>query len=506
MSTKEITIAMASFPPRRTGLVKVVNQMLPQCTRMCLYLNGYTAIPEELPKDDKLVIILAGEGMSNPDLGSQGKMHWIGQFDDYYLTIDDDINYPVDYADYMVKNVDKYEGKAIVGMHGGIFRIRMGGCFPPRGFAKDHRTLYPYDTRVARDIPVHILGCGVMACNPKVLGLTREVCCGPIHSGDDEDIAIWAQKNRVALIRLVGQDKWITPNDHEWVKQPLHRRMDYIQKADNKLKAWNSWVINRVPVASSDVAMPRPSAMPPGVPPARLKAPTPSSGFGRIKLDPESLAFCHKILSSDALGAIVVDRIKNRVPTSVIRTSDGERALMMHAKGAALAPFLCDPMWLKRYGLTGANLKKVGEDLLEAGNHADFLGCTISGLFLGHFKVHHLFPERKQFIDVFFPQLWSATDRVGDILRAGRVLVLHREQATIVPELSRRYDLLDVMGATLSSWGDHERLLREVPGMGADLILMSGGPSGKPFAVRLAQQASAVVLDVGEAMQGHWVK
>jgi len=228
--------------------------------------------------------------------------------------------------------------------------------------------------------------------------------------------------------------------------------------------------------------------------------------FDKIELTDEQRAFCHKILSSDALAALLIDRIKNKVPTSLIRMSDGERAYMAYSQGKSATGFMADPAWLKRYGLVNADARQIGKDLLWAGNEADFLACTISGLFWECFVVHPYFPDRKVFIDQFFPSCWQATDRVGAVLRAAPSLVLHREQATIVPVLKERYDLANIDGVVLDSWRDHKRLLEELKDHPAGLVLVSGGAAGKAFIVRLAQATGKVVLDVGEAMQGVWVK
>ena len=179
---------------------------------------------------------------------------------------------------------------------------------------------------------------------------------------------------------------------------------------------------------------------------------------------------------------------------------------MAHARGSDKTPFMRDPKWLARYGLTGCDAKKVGEDLLWAGNEADFLACTISGLFWDIYVLHTFFPRKEFFIDQFWPQLISCTDRVGALLRSGPTLVLHREHKSIVPVLTTKHNLVDCSGMALDSWLDHERLLWDVKGHHAKLVLVSGGASGKALIVHLAKETGKVVLDVGEAMQGCWVK
>lgn len=542
-----VIVAMATFPPRRQGMVEVVNALLPQCDKFYLYLNGYTSVPEELPKSDKLVCVCAGPGCAHADIGSQGKFFWVGQDEGYYLTVDDDIFYPQDYVAYMVACVDKYSRKAIVGLHGSIFRLKGGARLPPRNPLKDCRTLYPYNKKLAQDLAVHVLGAGVMACYPKAIGLTFDACKGPVHSGDDEDIAIWGQRNNVALVKVATEKDWVRPNPAMWVRDPLHRRAGYIQSADTKLRAWSEWAIRTPPeptVATQAPVPPirqrvpdkrplalrmaeareqrlaavraareqalaqkqRPQAQP-AHPVECVRSLRPASGpcFDLVELSSDELAFTNKILSSDALAAQIITRIKQRIPTSVIRMSDGERAIMEFAVSGKTAGFLKDPAWLKRYGLEGADLKSVGENLTAAGMKADYLACTISGLFWEIFKVHDRFPQRAQFIDQFYPQLWAATDRVGAVLRAGPVLVLHRQHADIVPKLTFKYGLAGADGMMLNSWKDQPALLDKVAAHPAQTVLVSGGASGKPFAVALAQATGKVVLDVGEALTGVWL-
>lgn len=536
-----VIVAMATFPPRRQGMVEVVNALLPQCDRFYLYLNGYTSVPEELPKSDKLVCVCAGPGSEYPDIGSHGKFHWIGMDEGYYLTVDDDIYYPSDYVAYLCACVDKYERKAVVGLHGAIFRTRPGGAIPPRLNGRETRALFPYDKRQGHDMGVHMLGMGVMACHPRTVGLTSSMCTGPVHSGDDEDMAVWAQQHQVPLIKVATERDWTRPNPTMWIRDPLHRRGNYIKMSDQKLRLWTKWTIQSMPraVTATTAPMPplRPSAAPQRKPLATrlaearqaridsvrakrgLQQPPPPAQaapvipprpapngpcFDRISLTDEDLAFTQKILSSDALAAQIVDRIKKRVPTSLIRMSDGERAIIEVGQGKPPSSFLCDSQWLRRYGLEGADLKLVGQRLLRAGAEADYLACTISGLFWSIFKVHDKFPERQQFVDQFYPQLWECTDRVGAVLRAGPVLVLHRQHEQIVPVLRQKYVIPDIEGLCLNSWTDHNALLYEAQGRRCRTILVSGGASGKPFCVDLARETGKVVLDVGEALTGCW--
>jgi hypothetical protein len=224
--------------------------------------------------------------------------------------------------------------------------------------------------------------------------------------------------------------------------------------------------------------------------------------FKDLSLTPDLIAFCDKIMSSDALAALILDRLKKGQSASVIRMSDGERAFIAHALGKPQTSFMKDPQWLERYGLTGADQKKVGQALLRAGEAADFLACTISGVFWDCFKVHPYFPRRERFIDQFYWNLWKATDRLLPILSHGPVLVLHRRHEEVCQTLRKLYQI-EANGLSLNCWRDHETLLDLVRNRPEHLVLVSGGASGKYFCVRLAKMSGKVVLDAGEGLSDY---
>ena len=226
-----------------------------------------------------------------------------------------------------------------------------------------------------------------------------------------------------------------------------------------------------------------------------------------IDLNEEQLQFTNRILSSEALACQIVDRIKKKIPTSVIRMSDGERGFMQHYLGGPREWFMNTPGWVKRYGLEGADFKEVGRRLLEAGRTADYLACPIAGLYWPSFNTYGMFPERTQFIDQFYPLMWEAAGHVKSILNLGAVLVLHREWEIGVNLLVKKYGMAKgVAGMRLDSWRDHAGVLEVADQFNADIILVSGGPSGKSLCVDLAERTGAVVLDCGEALGTVWVE
>jgi len=222
--------------------------------------------------------------------------------------------------------------------------------------------------------------------------------------------------------------------------------------------------------------------------------------FGETNLTDSQLEFTNKILGSDALAAQLITRIKRKQPTSVIRMSDGERGLIAHGQGAPRSWFLNDPNWIKEYGLEGADLLRVGRDLLTAGIDADYLACTISGVFWEEYDVASYFPDRPQFVSSFFVALMEATGRWDDVLSQAPVVVLHRHPGATVAKLTLKYKMSPTQGFRLDNWMDWDGIAKKLAKLPYSIVLTSGGAYTKPWMVRTAKETGHCILDVGAGM------
>ena len=83
---------------------------------------------------------------------------------------------------------------------------------------------------------------------------------------------------------------------------------------------------------------------------------------------------------------------------------------------------------------------------------------------------------------------------------------LHRDHEEVAENLKTQYNLSTIYSAKLGGWEDHEAVHKAVATCPADLILASGGPSGKSLVVDLAKKYGKVVLDVGNGMTKSWCK
>lgn len=154
-----ISACIASYPPRREKLREVVARLLPQVDQLHVYLNEYEEIPDFL-RHSRISVELGGTARN---LRDNGKFHFMQKLPTgFVLTVDDDIAYPPDYVETLVRKVEFYERRAVVGLHGTIFAKPIRNYF--RG-----RTVYHFEHEIGNDVVVNQLGTGTVAFHTDLL-------------------------------------------------------------------------------------------------------------------------------------------------------------------------------------------------------------------------------------------------------------------------------------------------------------------------------------------------
>jgi hypothetical protein len=148
-----IVAGMCSITTRKKYLEEAVKRILPQVDVLHLCLNGYTIMPKWTRNHPKLVPVLSPENT----LTSASKLMWVNSVTNcYYVSLDDDIIYPIDYVSYMVDKIDKYKRASVVTVHGGRIvdkKRNWPSCLRWHHFAKP----------LERDELVDIAGAGTCA-------------------------------------------------------------------------------------------------------------------------------------------------------------------------------------------------------------------------------------------------------------------------------------------------------------------------------------------------------
>jgi hypothetical protein len=195
-----ISICMASFPPREEVMKQTVLSLIDQVDYIYVYLNNYTAIPDFL--DHPRIKVMLGIN-ADGDLRDNGKLYFMQNIEDgYCFFVDDDIDYPADYVQQLIRKIEFYDRKAVVGIHGTIFAKPFESYFKGR-------SLYHFRDELQQDVVVNQLGTGTVGFHtslfrPNVNNFTETGMA-------DVFFAIEAKKNNIPLICIERKKGWLQP-------------------------------------------------------------------------------------------------------------------------------------------------------------------------------------------------------------------------------------------------------------------------------------------------------
>jgi len=193
----KVYYGMATYPPRKKCLKEVIPNILPQCTKLFVFLNGYQDVPKILVHPRINVIM----GKDVGDCGDIGKFYYVDQIKEYYFTVDDDIIYPPDYSQKLVKAIDDHQRKAVLGVHGCVLNQKnMWNYYRSR-------SLTHYRGKLTQERCVHIIGTGTAAFHTSTIKISKDSFPKPNMA--DVWFGLEAQKQRVPFILIPRQMRWL---------------------------------------------------------------------------------------------------------------------------------------------------------------------------------------------------------------------------------------------------------------------------------------------------------
>jgi len=199
-----VTASMASFPPRRERMLRVVERILPQVDRLNIYLNDYEEVPSELI-DDKITVVLGKHAAG--DLRDNGKFYFLEDVEPgFHFTIDDDIEYPADYIQKMIMKIEQYGRHALVGVHGVIFDQPIERFFL-------RRTVYGFQRNQVRDAFVNLIGTGTLGYHTSAIKLQLDDFTETGMA--DVFIAVRAKQQGAPIICIQRPKGWLEEMDSE---------------------------------------------------------------------------------------------------------------------------------------------------------------------------------------------------------------------------------------------------------------------------------------------------
>ena len=229
-----ITASMSTVAWRRPALEQMLPTILPQVDRLNVFLQGYETTPEILIHP-KITVV---DGRDHPEwlaLKSTAKLFWIAQglvANGVHLCVDDDILYPPGYAGYVAAKIERYQGRAVVGFHGALYKEQVNHIYRDR-------TEWHYEKMCAADVPVHTIGSGTIGWYTGALALTRDDLLG--DDAVDYRIAIAAQKQRVPMVCLSRDPGYLKSLPLATDERSCSGRSDYTDRILGFFREWPAW-------------------------------------------------------------------------------------------------------------------------------------------------------------------------------------------------------------------------------------------------------------------------
>lgn len=217
---EKITASLTTIKEREESLKDTVASLLPQVDKLNVYLHGYTEMPQFL-KNKKIEVAF---DLEHGDHGDIDKTAWCDEVKGYHLLCDDDLIYPPDYAQQLVKALKKYKNKPIVSFHGSILKR-----LPIARYYSD-RTVYPCLGNVQRDQEMSIIGTGTLAYHSSI-GMDKIDLKDKLPNMLDIHISFWAKENKIPLYVIAHEEGWIkhsTKVDMNKTIFAIHSRNDFI--------------------------------------------------------------------------------------------------------------------------------------------------------------------------------------------------------------------------------------------------------------------------------------
>jgi hypothetical protein len=213
VATMPRVAAIATMPSRIDTFQKVLPAIHAQVGHVFVYLDGHDRPPAFLERFDRLSVYCA------KDLGD---LHADSRFlclqhitaPTVVAMVDDDIIYPQNYVDRLVEALQKFDGEAIVGVHGRVF-------LPPHKSYVKNALLFHFAKELSESCYVHELGIGTCAFVSSSFAVDpRE---WERHDMADIIVAIQAQRRGLPRIAVARPTGWLKPltehqSDSLWSK------------------------------------------------------------------------------------------------------------------------------------------------------------------------------------------------------------------------------------------------------------------------------------------------
>ena len=200
-----VFIGLCSIPERSAYLLGVIQRLENQVDGIIVYLDKYTEVPKELSEHKKVHVLRSQH--YTVDFRDHAKFLLYNEMKRkhpsfYYVTCDDDIVYPYDYVRTLLTQLDKYENRIAVGVHGVI-------CPEvPEHYYRERLATYLFSKSLPQSKLVNVLGTGTVAFHSSLFESLDPYTWG---SGGMADIffALAGQEQRVPFVSVSRRSGWL---------------------------------------------------------------------------------------------------------------------------------------------------------------------------------------------------------------------------------------------------------------------------------------------------------
>jgi hypothetical protein len=151
---------MATMPSRADTAPKAIESVLAQVDRLWLFLDRFDAVPP-YAEDERIRVV---RSLDVGDLRANGKLvaAVLEEEECTFFCADDDVLYPPNYCATLEAHLNRYRGKAVVGVHAAVLRS------PVESYGRDMKVLHRRADQ-ARSEGVDLLGSDSLAFRTSTL-------------------------------------------------------------------------------------------------------------------------------------------------------------------------------------------------------------------------------------------------------------------------------------------------------------------------------------------------
>lgn len=227
-----VVAGMATFPPREASLRRVLPSLAGQVDEVHLYLNGYQKPLRGLPSN-----VRQRTGADLQEAGRYAALDVL-RLPYYFLSCDDDLVYPPDYAARTVAGIERYSRRFVVAWHGRRLKTwPIDRYYSPESFYH-FRCLH----RVGADGEIHVPGGGVCGWHSDTLDAS--VVAELVPGLGDVALGRALQRRRVGAVVLAHEATWL---EHVYHADSLYSR--YVRDDGARVEAVNAapWTLYAMP-------------------------------------------------------------------------------------------------------------------------------------------------------------------------------------------------------------------------------------------------------------------